>query len=127
MVLSAIIGTIGKLAGGWLSDRAEIKKAKVKAKIKEIETTNKANKTADELAMKNMEKSWKDELILIVFMTPLVLAFVPSCQEIVRQGFMAIEATPDWYKLLVVGMVATVMGLRWIVQPMIAALMQKLK
>lgn len=125
MLISGFLTTIGTLAGGWLKDRAEIKKATVKAKIKQIETTAGANRSADEIALKNMEKSWKDELILVVFIVPLILAFFPEYQTTIRDGFIAIDAMPEWYKVILAGIIATIYGLRWLIQPIMTVVMKR--
>lgn len=124
MVLSILTAVTG-IAGGWFKDRAAIKKAQVKAKIKEIESTGAANKSADEIALKNMEKSWKDELVLIVFLIPAILAFFPQYQGIVQAGFIALNSMPDWYKLILTGIIATIYGLRWLIQPVMAIVMKR--
>lgn len=66
----------------------------------------------DNIAMRNMEKSWKDELILVIFLLPVVLAFIPGMVGHVEAGFDAIEAMPEWYIAVVVGMVVVIYGMR---------------
>ena len=66
----------------------------------------------DKIAMQNMAKSWKDELILIIFLVPIVLAFIPGMDVYVQAGFAAINAMPQWYVAIVIGMVVVIYGLR---------------
>ena len=66
----------------------------------------------DKIAMRNMEKSWKDELVLIIFLTPVVLAFIPGMDTHVEAGFAAIERMPEWYVAIVIGMVVVIYGMR---------------
>ena len=66
----------------------------------------------DRLAMQNMNNSWKDELVLIIFLTPVVLAFVPGFDKYVNDGFTAISNMPDWYIAIVIGMVVVIYGMR---------------
>ena len=66
----------------------------------------------DRLAMKNMQRSWKDELVLIIFLAPVVMAFVPGMSPHVEAGFAAIERMPNWYIAIVIGMVVVIYGLR---------------
>lgn len=66
----------------------------------------------DMMATKNMEKSWKDELILCIFLLPIVLAFIPDMQPHVLNGFAAIEKMPHWYVAIVIGMVVVIYGMR---------------
>ena len=60
-----------------------------------------------------MRYTWKDEYLLIIFTVPLILAFIPSMVQYVEAGFEALEATPEWYRWLVTGMVVATFGLRW--------------
>ena len=66
----------------------------------------------DKIAMQNMANSWKDELLLIIFLIPIVLAFIPGMDGTVNAGFAAIEKMPQWYIAIVVGMVVVIYGLR---------------
>lgn len=69
----------------------------------------------DARAQADMSTSWKDEYLLILFSIPLILAFFPSTQQAVLNGFGILNKTPDWYMLLVTGIVAAVFGLRWLI------------
>ena len=62
-----------------------------------------------------MKTSWKDEYLTLLFSVPLILAFLPQTQEAVLKGFETLSKTPDWYMMLVTGIVAGVFGLRWLV------------
>jgi hypothetical protein len=69
----------------------------------------------DTNAQQDMKTSWKDEYLTILFSIPLILAFLPSTQEAVLKGFETLDKTPQWYMMLVTGIVAGVFGLRWLV------------
>jgi hypothetical protein len=69
----------------------------------------------DTNAQQDMKTSWKDEYLTILFSIPLILAFFPQTQEAVLKGFETLNKTPDWYMMLVTGIVAGVFGLRWLV------------
>lgn len=66
----------------------------------------------DKLAMQNMNNSIKDEIVLIIFLTPVVLAFIPNMDQYVFNGFNAINQMPDWYIGIVIGMVVVIYGMR---------------
>ena len=66
----------------------------------------------DKISLKNMENSWKDELVLVIFLTPVVLAFFPGMAAHVQAGFAAIEQMPRWYIAIVAGMVVVIYGMR---------------
>lgn len=69
----------------------------------------------DTNAQQDMKTSWKDEFYVILFSIPLIMAFIPDMQDIVLKGFETLNKTPDWYMLLVIGIVASVFGLRWLI------------
>lgn len=69
----------------------------------------------DTNAQNDAKTSWKDEYLMMIFSFPLILAFIPSTQEAVLKGFETLEKTPEWYMMLVLGIVASVFGLRWLV------------
>lgn len=68
----------------------------------------------DTNAQNDAKLSWKDEYLTILFSIPLVLAFIPATQEAILVGFATLEQTPDWYMLMVTGIVASAFGLRWL-------------
>lgn len=69
----------------------------------------------DTNAQNDARLSWKDEYLTILFSLPLILAFFPSTQGAILIGFSTLEQTPDWYMLMVTGIVASAFGLRWLV------------
>lgn len=66
----------------------------------------------DRIAMENMQKSWTDELVLLIFLTPMVLAFFPAMQQHILNGFKTIEKMPHWYVAIIIGMVVVIYGMR---------------
>ncbi|MBL4774480.1 MAG: hypothetical protein JKY87_00265 [Mariprofundus sp.] len=66
----------------------------------------------DKLAMQNMEKSWKDELVLLVFLAPMLMAFFPGTANLALAGFAIIAKMPEWYVAIIIGMVVVIYGLR---------------
>lgn len=69
----------------------------------------------DTNAQQDAKTSWKDEYLTIIFSVPLILAFIPYTQQAVLEGFNTLNKTPDWYLVLVGGIVSAVFGLRWLV------------
>ena len=55
---------------------------------------------------------WKDEFVLIFISTPLIMAFIPSMQPYVTEGFKALEQTPDYYRWLILSVFAAIYGIR---------------
>jgi len=66
----------------------------------------------DKIAMQNMQKSWKDELVLIVFLSPMIMAFFPATANHALAGFAIIAKMPEWYVAIIIGMVVVIYGLR---------------
>lgn len=86
--------------------------AEAEAKAKRLDRESEQDYDLDKIAMQNMEKTWKDELILVVFMIPLVMSFIPSYQEYVTAGFASLALVPDWYMYILVGMITVIYGMR---------------
>ena len=100
---SAIVSGIS----GYFKDKNEIKKVQVEAdkllimaeaeaKAKRLDRESEQDYDLDKIAMQNMEKTWKDELILVIFMIPLVMSFIPEWQPYVTAGFASLATVPDW-------------------------------
>ncbi len=68
----------------------------------------------DRNAQEDMKTSWKDEYLMVLFSIPLIGAFIPSLQDAVLEGFNTLDKTPDWYILMITGIVAATFGLRWL-------------
>lgn len=66
----------------------------------------------DKIAMQNMDKSWKDEFVLIIFLAPMLMAFFPQSAEYALAGFAIIAQMPEWYVAIIIGMVVVIYGLR---------------
>lgn len=123
----SIIGSIGSAIISGVSDyfkgKQEISKTKLEgdikvliaeaeAKVKRLEKESEQDYDLDKLATQNMEKSWKDELILIIFLVPVVMCFIPEYHVYVTNGFAALALVPDWYMGILVGMVVVIYGMR---------------
>ena len=116
---SAIVSGIS----GYFKDKSEIKKVQVEAdkllimaeaesKAKRLEREAEMDYDLDRIAMQNMDKSWKDELILLIWLTPVVMSFIPVWQPYVVEGFASLALIPDWYMYILVGLVTVIYGMR---------------
>ena len=117
----------------YFKGKQEINKAQLEADIKLIvaEAESKAKRLEreaemdydlDKIAMQNMDKTWKDELILVIFMIPLVMSFLPSYQEYVTSGFASLALVPDWYMYILVGMITVIYGMRGLLKMLLQTL-----
>ena len=118
-MLTALIGPISQLAGTWLEGKVEKTKAETGAKvaIAKAEATIMEKKATGEIdwdleAIKGSQNSWKDEWLTILFSIPLILAFIPGMEDLVRNGFQQLEQMPEWYQYSLGVIVAASFGVR---------------
>ena len=105
-MLQALIGPLGNLASTWLEGKVETKKAEAgakvdKAKAEVVIMQKKATGEIDwDLKMADASaNSWKDEWLTILFSVPLILAFCGDWgRQIVEDGFVALQAMPEYYR-----------------------------
>ena len=105
-MLQALIGPLGNLASTWLEGKVETKKAEAgakvaKAKAEAVIMQKKATGEIDwDLKMADASaNSWKDEWLTILFSVPLILAFCGDWgRQIVEDGFIALQAMPEYYR-----------------------------
>jgi len=118
-MFQALIGPISSLAGSFLE--GQISKQKAKASLAQTEAETKAEilKTAAthdskwELIMAEGTKgSWKDELVTVVILIPVILVFIPGMEEVVQNGFDRLNELPDWYQYLVFLVCSAALGIK---------------
>ena len=129
-----VIGSLGSAIVSGISDyfkgKQEIKKveleadkmlimAEAQAKADRLKREAEMDYDLDKIAMQNMEKSWKDELILLIWLTPVVMCFIPEYQVYVTNGFASLALVPDWYMYILVGMVTVIYGMRGLLKMVI--------
>lgn len=88
------------------------KVAKANALIEMAKTGQQIDYDLDKIAMQNMNKSWKDEFILLVFLAPVIMAFIPQTAPYSLEGFKVMALMPSWYIGIVIGMVVVIYGMR---------------
>jgi len=129
-IFNGLFGFIAKPIEQWGDRKAlEIKQAgelataehNMKVKVVEAKTQMLINGQAidadlDKASVEDMKTSWKDEFILVIFIVPMMMAFHPYTANFALKGFEVIEQMPDWYMLLIVGMVITIYGMRGLVK-----------
>jgi hypothetical protein len=91
--------------------QAQAELAISEAKMQMAKTGQSNEYNLDMMAMKNMKTSYKDEFLLIAFMAPMILAFIPGFDKIALDGFNVIAQMPDWYTYVIIGMVVRIYGL----------------
>jgi len=74
-----------------------------------------------------MEKSYKDEVILAVFLAPMILAFIPGFDQYALRGFEVIQKMPQWYQYIIIGMVVVIYGMRGMLDKFLNSKLPSLK
>ena len=115
MIFSGIVNAVGGIASAWMQNKVEQTKAKGALNVAmEQRKTKMATGEIDwDQTMAEASKdSWKDEWLTVLFSIPLVLAFIPGCEDIVQIGFGQLQLMPDWYKYALSVIVAASFGVR---------------
>ena len=119
-IFTAALGPIANLAGSWLQGQADKTAAAAKLKLTEAETKSKillSEKTSvadwERIMAQGTQNSWKDEYLVLLFSIPLVLSFTGEWgHKAVADGFLALEAMPEWYQYTLGVIVASSFAVR---------------
>ena len=118
-----LLTTLVQIGGNWLDNKQKVAQAKTDAEITTIKaqadrqaSAQNQNYDLDRLAMENMSKSWKDEVILAVFLAPMVMAFIPGFESYALAGFGVMAQMPQWYQYIIIGMVVVIYGMRGLLE-----------
>ena len=108
-MIGQIISSIGGLAASIIDSKTQLKLTE--AEIRKKQLTGEIDWDIE--AIKATQNSWKDEWITLLFSIPLILAFTGDWgNQIVQDGFTALEAMPTWYQVSLGGIVSASIGLR---------------
>jgi hypothetical protein len=119
-MLGSLLGPVTNIVGSIVSGKMEQKAAETKAKVAKAEAQAKimlsqATSEADweKVMAEGSRDSWKDEWLTILFSVPLVLAFCGEWgRDIVSDGFVALNAMPDYYRYTLGAIVSASFGIR---------------
>jgi len=109
---SIIFGGIVKVVEGWF----KVKQAKQEAEIKYQTMLAQGEQDWDIEAMKASKYSWKDELITIVWYSPLIIGWYDKDTGSIRDARDWIDFVgnlPYWWQIGAFGIMAASFGLRW--------------
>lgn len=104
----------GKNKANALKRRDEIENEQHNAKIKRLQSGDEKSANLDMVSIK--ERGLKDEFIMLVVFIPLILSFIPDYAVYVSEGFIALQAVPDYYWYIVAAVVIDTFGFRSMVR-----------
>jgi hypothetical protein len=119
-MLGSLLGPVTSIVGGIVQGKMEQKAAESKAKVAKAEAQaqimlSQATSEADweKIMAEGSQDSWKDEWLTILFSVPLILAFCGEWgRDIVQDGFVALNAMPDYYRYTLGAIVSASFGIR---------------
>ncbi len=119
-MIGQLLGPITNIVGGLVQGKMEQKAAESKAKVAKAEAQaqimlSQATSEADweKIMAEGSQESWKDEWLTILFSVPLILAFCGEWgRDIVQDGFVALNAMPDYYRYTLGAIVSASFGIR---------------
>jgi hypothetical protein len=110
---------LASLASSFMESKIEQTKAKgavAKAKAEAEAEVMKTAATHDskwELVMaQSTQNSYKDEIITIIVLIPVILVFIPGMEDIVQQGFQRLNELPQWYQNVLYVTILAGLGLK---------------
>jgi len=104
-LLGPVVNTALKAVTGWWENKQALKAARQASELKWAETMAKATET-----------SWKDELITVVILSPVIAAML-GFPELGERAFAMMKQAPQWYQLVFMTVVSGSFGInilgRW--------------
>jgi len=138
MGIFATLGTtIVSGISGYFKDKNEIKKveveaekmlvlAKAEAEANKMKRESEQDYDLDKIAMNAMDKSWKDEFLLILFSIPIAMCFFPEYRQYVEDGFKTLNIIPEWFMYIYVAMIVVIYGLRGLLRVFLQLMIDKI-
>ena len=98
---------------------ADVKVAGAKAAHKLADNGQTQDFNLDLVAMKQMDKSILDEIMIGLLLIPIAASFV-GYQEEVTAAFESFASMPDWYQYLVIGVYVVKFGMRGLLTKLVS-------
>ncbi len=120
-IVTTLLGSLGGKVVEAIDKRGQRKHDEMAQKLeieklrhtKQIELIQQGQQLDNAWELEQIKNSgWKDEFVLIVISTPLIMAFIPSMQPYVTEGFKALEQSTDYYRWLILSVFAAIYGIR---------------
>ena len=115
LLIKPLLGVAGDVVTGIVETKkkkAEVKLKKIEAEAVHMDKIIAGEAEWETAAVKQMDGSWKDEVILIVLLLPAVLVFIPGCQDFVKSGFVALQELPSYYQNLLYIAISASFGIK---------------
>lgn len=116
-VVAALVGGVvdyvkhrGKMKQLKRESETRIAEAKTDARVARVQQGDTAAAELDRIAVAS--RGWKDELLLLITMTPVVLTFMPETRDYASQGFAALQTMPEYYWALLAVIYVDTFGMR---------------
>jgi hypothetical protein len=113
--------------------QAEVDKLEAQAIVEKAKASVELAKTGqiiesdwDKRAQEQMTRSWKDEVLMLLLFLPVAVMFMAAIFgndaliDRMIKVVKALEEFPVWYVVILLGIVASVFALRWLVAPLVA-------
>ncbi|MCF2826909.1 MULTISPECIES: hypothetical protein [unclassified Pseudoalteromonas] len=126
-VLSFFTNPVADLTGGYrerkriaaetaaavASAEANFKIAQFNAKARRCEQAEQNDSDYDLLVLKNRDKTFMDEVIILFFLTLFICHFIPKMQPFMAAGWKAMGYTgaPWYFEFVIVGIAVSTLGL----------------
>ncbi len=107
-LLGPIISAVSTLGGSYL----ERKKIEATEKVKIARARVEGEIDWDIAQARASESSWKDEYLCLLISIPLILCWIPGCEEFIKRGFNTLEQMPTWYQALLMIVFSASFGYR---------------
>ena len=118
MAWGLIAGLLKDVIGGVVKDRAMKAELKVERHIATVERIRQGDEQAaklDEISVAS--RGWKDEYLLLITTTPLILCFIPGWELYISAGFNSLrESVPEWYMYALAAVYVDTLGFRRILR-----------
>ncbi len=117
MSIASVLGIITKPVTDMLKERQrkKIRKIELDAAYQKQKLDNIAQGKINEAKWneKSIDKAgWRPGFLTIVLSTPMILVFFPPMVQYIENGFIALDQTPEWYRILIGVMVSSAFGIK---------------
>ena len=108
---------------------AQTKVAKAATQLRMAEKGQIIDSDYDKRAQEGMKHTLMDEILTFILIFPIILLFLSAVfptvinQVAVIAAVSALSKFPIWYMALICGVYASYLGLRWVVKPLLGAIL----